>query len=167
MPVALRQAARDGDRPDLSRARGQDADGLRFELGRVFDPRAHSADAADLAHEQAAVICRAAGAALLDATDEPLAIAGTGEGAVHTTVHARLANGKGLTIEGLTVDDPAGPVAWTLWAGYPSEDRRAAALVRASFATVTLRPLTTPGGVDRGESVTPASPDAETPAKAR
>lgn len=142
VPVALRQTSRQGTRPDLSSARGLDADGLRFELTRVFDPRAHSADAADLAHDQAAAICRAAGAVLLDAADDPWVVTGTEESAVHTVLHARLANGKGLTVEGLTFNDPAGPVAWTLWAGYPSDNRRAAALVRASFASAALRPLT-------------------------
>ena len=152
VPVALRQAARQGGRPDLARARGQDPDGLRFELTRVFDPRARHPDAADLAHDQAAAICRAAGAALLDATDEPLALPGAGgDAAVHTVVHARLASGKGLTVEGLTFDDPAGPVAWTMWAGYPSEDRRAAALVRASFGSATLRPLSGSGVAALGQ----------------
>ena len=140
-PVALRQTARQGARPDLSSARGLDADGLHFELTRVFDPRAHSADAADLSHDQAAAICRAASAVLLDAADDAWAVTGAEDTAVHTVLHARLANGKGLTIEGLTFNDPAGPVAWTLWAGYPSDDHRAAALVRASFASATLRPL--------------------------
>lgn len=141
-PVALRQTPRRGVRPDLSSARGLDADGLHFELTRVFDPRAHSTDVADLAHDQAAAICRAAGAVLLDAADDAWVVTGAEESAVHTVLHTRLASGKGLTIEGLTFHDPAGPVAWTFWAGYPSDDRRAAALVRASFASATLRPLT-------------------------
>lgn len=142
VPVALRQATRPAERPDLSHARGLDGDGLRFELTRVFDPRAHSTDATDLAHDRAAVICRAAGATLVDAVDEGVAIPGAGEkSAVHTVIHTRLANGNSLTIEGLTVEDASGPVAWTLWAGYPGEDRRAAALVRASFGSAALREL--------------------------
>lgn len=142
VPVALRLAARSSDRPDLTPARGQDPGGrLRFELIRIFDPRARHADATDLAHDRAAAICRATGATLLDATDDTPEISGADVPAVHTVVHARLANGKPMTIEGLTFEDAAGPVAWTLWAGYPADDQRAAARVRASFASATLRPL--------------------------
>ena len=152
VPVALRQAPRQGERPDLTKARGQEADGMRFELTRVFDPRSRHADAADLAHDQAAAICRAAGAALLDATDELVTVPGAEPGAaIHTVVHARLPSGNGLTVEGLTLEDPAGPVAWMLWAGYPSGEHRAAALVRASFASAALRPLSNSPGKGEGK----------------
>lgn len=142
VPVSLRQIVRDESQPELTSARGQ-RPGLRFELNRVFDFRARVASTADLAHGFAARICRAAGAELVHAEDTPCEV--NGQPALRTVMETRLGDGRRLTVEGLTIDE--GVVAWSLWAGYPAEDKVSRAAVRQSFDSAALRPLRGTGGV--------------------